>query len=210
VLQLWFVSRALGLVALLLLTLVIVLGILHDTSVVKNADLGLPRFVLVALHRNLSLITVVFVVLHVVTVVVTPYLRLRWIDTLVPGIAAYNPIAAAMGTVAVDLLVAITVTSLFRQRIPRRAWFLVHWTAYVCWPVTVLHAVLNASFRGTTWWTLVAPLLCLGALVAALLYRRSDRRRTAVPLGERGQVPPEALRPLRVVRPPGGDPGGAD
>ena len=209
-LQLWFVSRALGLVALLLLTLVIVLGILHDTSVVKNADLGLPRFVLVALHRNLSLITVVFVVLHVVTVVVTPYLRLRWIDTLVPGIAAYNPIAAAMGTVAVDLLVAITVTSLFRQRIPRRAWFLVHWTAYVCWPVAVLHAVLNASFRGTTWWTLVAPLLCLGILVAALLYRRSDRRRTAVPLGERGRVPPEALRPLRVVRPPGGDPGGAD
>lgn len=212
-LQLWFVSRALGLVGLLMLSLIIVLGVLHNTSVVKNAELGLPRFVLVALHRNLSLIAVVFVALHVVTVVVTPYVRLRWLDVVVPGVAAFNPIAAAMGTVALDLLLAVVVTSALRQRLSRRVWFLVHWTSYLCWPVAVVHAVLNASFRGTTWWTLAVPLIATGAIVAALVYRRRDRRRVAVPLAERGKVPEDAIterltavrrsaQPLHIVKPP--------
>ena len=169
-LQLWFVSRALGAMALLLLSLVIVLGILHNTSVVKNAELGLPRFVLVALHRNLSLLTVVFVALHVTTVIVTDYVHLRVIDVFVPGIAPFNPIAAALGTVATDLLLAIILTSVLRQRISRRVWFWVHWTSYLCWPVVVVHAVLNLSFRGTTWWTLFVPFVATLAIVGALLY----------------------------------------
>lgn len=185
-LDLWFVSRALGLVGLLGLTLVIVLGVLHDTTVVHRTSLGLPRFVLVALHRNLSLLTAALVVLHVVTVVVTPYVRLRWVDVVVPGLATYNPLAAGLGTVALDLLLAILLTSVLRRRVPRRLWFLVHWTSYLCWPVAVAHAVLNAAPQGTTWWTLAVPLLCAGALVAALEYRRRDRRRVGMPLAQRG------------------------
>jgi methionine sulfoxide reductase heme-binding subunit len=194
VLQLWFVSRALGAMALLLLSLVIVLGILHNTSVVKNAELGLPRFVLVALHRNLSLLTVVFVALHVITVIVTDYVHLRVIDVFVPGIAPFNPIAAALGTVATDLLLAIIVTSVLRQRISRRVWFWVHWSSYLCWPVAVVHAVLNVTPRGTTWWTLAIPLLSMIAIVAALLYRHRDRRRVGVPVAERGKVTEEAIK----------------
>ncbi|WP_018331568.1 ferric reductase-like transmembrane domain-containing protein [Actinomycetospora chiangmaiensis] len=193
-LQLWFVSRALGAMGLLLLSLVVVLGVLHNTSVVKNAELGLPRFVLVALHRNLSLITVVFVVLHVVTVLVTDYVHLRVVDVFVPGIALYNPIGAALGTVATDLIIAIILTSVLRSRIPRRVWFWVHWSSYLCWPVVVAHAVLNLSFRGTTWWTLVVPLVSTLAIVVALLYRRRDTRRTSIPVSERGRVPEEAIR----------------
>jgi sulfoxide reductase heme-binding subunit YedZ len=194
VLQLWFVSRALGAMALLLLSLVIVLGILHNTSVVKNAELGLPRFVLVALHRNLSLISVVFIALHVVTVIVTDYVHLRVVDVFVPGIARFNPVAAAFGTVATDLVIAIVITSMLRSRLSRRLWFWVHWTSYLCWPVSVVHAVLNASFRGTTWWTLAVPLLSMVAIVVALVYRRRDRRRVGIPLAERGHVSEEAIR----------------
>lgn len=204
-LQLWFVSRALGAMALLLLSLVIVLGILHNTSVVKNAELGLPRFVLVALHRNLSLLTVVFVALHVVTVIVTDYVHLRLVDVFVPGIAIFNPIAAALGTVATDLLIAIIVTSMLRQRISRRVWFWVHWTSYLCWPVAVVHAVLNVTPRGTTWWTLSIPLLSMIAIIVALLYRRRDRRRGPVPVAERGKVTVEAIKQvtgeLPIARP---------
>lgn len=214
--QLWFVSRALGLVALLLLSGVIALGVLHNTSLTKRTDAAVPRFVLVALHRNLSLVAVVFTVLHVVTVVVTPYLRLRWFDTLVPGTAPYNTVPAALGVVASDLVIALVVTSVLRQRMSRRWWFVVHWSAYLCWPVAVAHAVANTSFRGATWWTLVVPLVATVVIVAALVYRRRDRRRTALPLGERGAVPEAAIRaaaepatssrahsvqPLRIVRP---------
>ena len=213
-LQLWFLSRALGAMALLLLSLVIVLGILHNTSVVKNAELGLPRFVLVALHRNLSLISVVFVALHVATVIITDYVHLRVVDVFVPGIALFNPVAAAFGTVATDLVIAIVVTSMLRSRLSRRLWFWVHWTSYLCWPVSVVHAVLNASFRGTTWWTLAVPLLSMVAIVVALVYRRRDRRRVGVPLAERGHVSEEAIRAvtgeLPVVRPRSGAVGEAE
>jgi methionine sulfoxide reductase heme-binding subunit len=194
VLQLWFVSRALGAVALLLLSLVLVLGILHNTSVVKNAELGLPRFVLVALHRNLSLISVVFIALHVATVIITDYVHLRVVDVFVPGIAPFNPVAAAFGTVATDLVLAIVLTSMLRSRLSRRVWFWVHWTSYLCWPISVVHAALNASFRGTTWWTLVVPLISLAAIIAALVYRRRDRRRVDVPVAERGKVTAEAIK----------------
>jgi methionine sulfoxide reductase heme-binding subunit len=211
VLQLWFVSRALGAVALLLLSLVIVLGILHNTSVVKNAELGLPRFVLVALHRNLSLLTVVFVALHVVTVIVTDYVHLRVIDVFVPGIAPFNPIAAALGTVATDLLLAIIVTSVLRQRISRRIWFWVHWTSYLCWPVAVVHAVLNVIPRGTTWWTLSIPLLSMIGILVALVYRRRDRRRVGVPMAERGKVSDVAIKQVTGEIPiPGRSQVGAD
>jgi sulfoxide reductase heme-binding subunit YedZ len=212
--------------ALLLFSLVMVLGILHNTSVVKNAELGLPRFVLVALHRNLSLISVVFIALHVITVIVTDYVHLRVIDVFVPGIAPFNPIAAALGTIATDLLIAIIVTSVLRQRISRRVWFWVHWMSYLCWPVAVVHAVLNVIPRGTTWWTLVVPLVSVIAVAVALVYRLRDRRRGSTPVAERGKVTEEAIRQVtgelpiarpsarqparQPAHPPAGPPAGPD
>jgi len=195
VIELWNVSRALGLVALLLMGLVLALGALHNTSLTKVVGQALPRFVLVALHRNLALITVVFVLLHVVTVLVTPYLPLRWYHLLVPFTATFNPWPVALGAIAFDLLLAVVISSSLRRYLSKRAWLVVHWTSYVCFPVAVAHAVANASFRGGTWWTLLVPLAAIGMVVAALLYRRAARRRPALPLAERGRTDPaEAKR----------------
>lgn len=192
--QLWFVSRALGLVALLLLSVVTALGALHNTKIGQDSGQALPRFVLVALHRNLALITVVFVVLHVVTVILTPYLQLRWFDALVPGTARFNPVPAALGVVAFDLLLAVVISSALRTRLSKRVWLLVHWTSYAFFPVALAHAVTNASFRGGTWWTLVVPVLSLAVVAAGLLYRRSARRRGPVALVDRGRVDPVEAR----------------
>lgn len=190
--ELWFVSRALGLVAMLLLSVVLVLGVLHDTAVTRRTGRAVPRFVLVALHRNLALMTLVFVALHVVLAVALPYVQLRWFDALVPGTARFSTLSAALGAVALDLFLAVVVTSALRRHLSRRVWFVVHWGSYVCWPVAVAHAVATVSVGGTTWWTLAVPLLASGGVVAALLYRRSDRRREAMPLAQRGRVPGRA------------------
>lgn len=210
--QLWFVSRALGLVALLLLSAVLALGALHNTTLAQNSGERLPRFVLVALHRNLSLITVVFVVVHVITVLITPYLRLRWFDALVPGTARFNPWPAALGVVALDLLLAIVISSALRQRMSKRVWLAVHWTSYACFPVAVAHAVTNASFRGGTWWTLTVPLLSVVMVIVALIYRRRARRRAPLALKNRGRVrvpdaetsssPPPSAGPARPAAQP--------
>ncbi|GAA4778032.1 hypothetical protein GCM10023200_08680 [Actinomycetospora chlora] len=192
--ELWNISRALGLAALLLMGVVLALGALHNTSLSRLAGQALPRFVLVALHRNLSLITVVFVALHVVTVLVTPYLPLHWYHVVVPGTASFNPWPVGLGAVALDLLLAVVISSSLRRFLSKRVWLVVHWTSYVCFPVAVAHAVANASFRGGTWWTLVVPVLATAVVVWALLYRRSARRRAALPLADRGRTDPAEAR----------------
>ena len=193
--ELWNVSRALGLVALLLLSVVLALGALHNATLSRAATQALPRFVVVALHRNLALITVVFVALHVVTVLVTPYLPLRWYHLVVPGTASFNPWPVGLGAVALDLLLAVVISSSLRRYLSKRVWLVVHWGSYVCFPVAVAHAVANASFRGGTWWTLVVPLLATVLVVAALLQRRAARRRPPLPLAGRGRTDPvEAQR----------------
>lgn len=193
--ELWNISRALGLVALLLLGVVLALGALHNTSLTTLLGQALPRFVLVALHRNLALITVVFVVLHVVTVLVTPYLPLRWYHVVVPGTASFNPWPVGFGALALDLLLAVVISSSLRKYLSKRAWLVVHWTSYVCFPVAVAHAVANASLRGGTWWTLVVPLVATALVLAALLHRRAARRRPAsVPLADRGRTDPAEAR----------------
>lgn len=193
--ELWNVSRALGLVALLLMGVVLALGALHNTSLTRVVGQAMPRFVLVALHRNLALITVVFVLLHVVTVMVTPYLPLRWYHLVVPFTATFNPWPVALGAIAFDLLLAVVISSSLRKYLSKRAWLVVHWTTYVCFPVAVAHAIANASFRGGTWWTLLVPLVAVGMVVGALLYRRAARRRPTLPLADRGRTDPaEAKR----------------
>ncbi|HEX5293887.1 MAG TPA: ferric reductase-like transmembrane domain-containing protein, partial [Streptosporangiaceae bacterium] len=151
-------TRATGIIALLLLTATVVLGV---SGIARTELPGLPRVVTAGLHRNLSLITVVFVALHVVTVLVTPYLPLRWFDVLVPGTALYNPVPAALGAVALDLLLAVLLTSLLRGRLPYRAWRAVHWLGYACWPVALWHGLGTGTDTRLPW------LLALDALCAA-------------------------------------------
>jgi hypothetical protein len=194
VIELWNVSRALGLVALLLLSVVLALGALHTTTLSRAAAQALPRFAVVALHRNLALISVVFVALHVVTVLVTPYLPLRWHHLFLPGTASFNPWPVGLGAVALDLLLAVVISSSLRRHLAKRVWLVVHWSAYVCFPVAVAHAVANASFRGGTWWTLVVPLFATVLVVAALLQRRAARRRPPLPLAGRGRTDPAEAR----------------
>ena len=65
---LWYASRATGVVALLLLTAVMVLGILVNR---QGRLPGLPRFGATSLHRSVSLLAAVFVAVHVATAVPT-------------------------------------------------------------------------------------------------------------------------------------------
>ncbi len=115
---LWIASRATGLVSLVLLTLVLVLGI----SVRRMAGSSrTPRFVWVGLHRNATLLATVLVGLHVLTVVTDSYVDVRWTDVVLPFVGHYRPFWLGLGTVSLDLMAVLTVTSLLRDRISRAA-----------------------------------------------------------------------------------------
>ncbi|MDE3087238.1 MAG: ferric reductase-like transmembrane domain-containing protein [Acidobacteriota bacterium] len=160
-------TRATGIVAMVLLSATVVLGI---TTSVRHATPEWPRFAWQDLHRRLSLLSTVFIGLHIATTVADGYAPIGWISALVPFTSPYRRLWLGLGTVGVDLLLAVGITSLLRSRIRPALWRGVHWLAYLCWPVALLHSLGTGTDPRLAW---VAGLLaaCVAAVVAAVAWR---------------------------------------
>lgn len=162
---LWFATRGAGVVSLLLFTAVTCLGIL---TVLRWQSASWPRFLTVELHRNLALLSVVFLAIHIATAILDPFVELGWFSTVVPFVSDYRPLWVGLGTLSVDLLVAVLVTSLLRNQVGQRAWRAVHWLAYGAWPLAVVHGLGSGSDASATWMRGIDAgcLLAVGAAVA--------------------------------------------
>ena len=145
---LWYATRATGLVTLLLLTVSVLLGIL---TAGRFSTQRWPRFLSQGLHRNISLLVLVFLVLHVGTTVIDTYTSIPLTAAFIPFASSYKAAWLSLGAVALDLLIALIATSLLRARIGHRAWRRVHWLAYACWPVAVAHGLGTGTDRNATW-----------------------------------------------------------
>jgi len=189
---LWYAGRGTGVVALVLLSVVMVLGIGSRSG---RPAFGLPRFAVTLVHRNAALIATVLTAIHVVTLLLDPYAQLKLVDVAAPFGAAYRPAWVGLGTTALDLLVAILVTTALRRRLGARTWRAVHWLAYAMWPVAWLHGIGSGTDRGQGWYLAVA-IGCALAVAAALVWRLSTGFET---LGGR-RVPRPSL-PRRVTAP---------
>ena len=166
---LWYFARGSGVVALVLLTIVVTLGVGARSG---RPVFHLPRFAVSLLHRNAALLAVVFLAGHIIGLLFDPYAQLRLFDIVVPFVGKYRPLGEGLGTLGFDLLIAIVVTSLLRNRLGARAWRAVHWLAYLCWPVALLHGLGAGTDRGT-WWLWTISLTCAAAVVAAVGWRVS-------------------------------------
>ena len=164
---LWFLSRASGLTLLVASTSVLVLGIAARTGAAPGR---LPRFVPAELHRNLALFSVAFLVLHVVTALLDPFVTIGWAATVLPLLSGYRPLAIGLGALAVDLGGAVLLTSLLRGRLGYRRWRAVHWLAYLAWPVAFAHS-LTAGGDLQIWWVALIEWGCGAAAATALLAR---------------------------------------
>jgi len=172
----WYVTRSTGAVALLLLTLSVVLGVLASA---RFSAPRWPRFAVDALHRDVSLLVVVMVAVHVITTVADGFAPISLIDGVIPFHSPYRPLWLSLGTIAFDLLLALAVSSLLRRRLGYRLWRAIHWLAYASWPVAVLHG-LGTGTDVKSAWLLVLSVLCVAAVVVAVLIRLA-RTPSAVP-----------------------------
>jgi sulfoxide reductase heme-binding subunit YedZ len=163
----WYLTRASGLVALVLLTLSVAIGV-----VIKQAwqSRMWPRFVTQEVHRNLSLVALVFLVLHIATTVVDGFAPIGWIDAVVPFHSPYRPLWLSLGAIATDLVLAVTITSLLRRHLSYRVWRGVHWTSWAMWPIAVLHG-LGTGSDTTNGWSQLVYLACFGVVLFACWWR---------------------------------------
>ena len=164
---LWYATRAAGLVALVLLTASMMLGILNAG---RFGTQRWPRFLVQGLHRNLSLLALTFLALHVGTTVIDTYTSIGLSAAFVPFTSSYKRFWLGLGAVACDLLLTLVITSLVRQRIGHRLWRVVHWAGYLCWPVAIAHGLGAGTDRGASW-VLILTASCVAAVLGSLIYR---------------------------------------
>jgi methionine sulfoxide reductase heme-binding subunit len=181
----WYASRTTGIVALLLLTAVLVLGLLVNR---QGRLPGLPRFAVTGLHRSLSLTAVVFLLIHILTAVADSYVSIQLAAAVIPFVSSYEALPIGLGAIALDLITALVVTSLLRARINRRLWRVVHWLAYAAFPIAVLHSITSAADLRTGY-LLALTIGCTLSVAAAVLYRITAARRPAsAPLPTSGRL----------------------
>ena len=164
---LWYATRATGLVTLLLLTASVLLGIL---TAGRFSTRRWPRFLSQGLHRNLSLLVLIFLALHVGTTVIDTYTSISLTAAFIPFTSSYKTAWLSLGAVALDMLVALVATSLLRTRLGHRSWRRVHWLAYACWPVAVAHGLGIGTDRNATW-VVVLTAACVALVVATTTWR---------------------------------------
>ncbi|MDQ6817480.1 MAG: ferric reductase-like transmembrane domain-containing protein [Actinomycetota bacterium] len=169
---LWYLTRGTGVVALVLLTVSVALGV---AKVRRTRSERVPRFVLDAVHRNVSLLAVVFLAVHIATSVLDTFAPVRLIDAVIPFVSAYRPVWLGLGAVAMDLLIAVALTSVLRRRVGRRLWRATHWLAYACWPVAVLHGVGTGSDVNSAW-MMALTAGCVLVVLAAIAIRAAGAR----------------------------------
>ena len=163
----WYLTRAFGLVLLVLFTATTVLGVL--TSAGRSGG-RLPGFVRTDLHRRLSVLSLVLLAGHIAASVADSFVTITSLDAFVPFVTTYRPLWLGLGTLACDLLVLVALTSALRHRMPLRAWRAVHLCAYALWPLVVLHT-LGTGTDARSGPVLALTAACTAAVVAAVGWR---------------------------------------
>lgn len=196
---LWYASRATGVVSLMLLSIVMIIGVLVNR---QGRLPGLPAFAVTGLHRSLSLLSVAFIAVHVLTAVTDHYVSIRLAAAVIPFTSAYLPFWLGLGAVALDLVLALILTSLARARMPRRSWRGLHWLSYAAWPVAFVHSLgASPDLRGGGLRDLAIG--CALAVGGAVVWRLSQAVR-ATPRAERAAA--TLARSQRVPHPRAGEP----
>lgn len=164
---LWYATRATGVVALLLLTMTVALGV---AGTARYSSPQLPRMVSAGLHRNVSLLALGVIIVHVVTTVLDPFAPIGFASAVIPFSSPYRPFWLSLGTIAFDMLLALILTSLFRPWLPYRVWRGVHWLAYACWPVALWHG-LGTGTDSKLSWLLALDAACVLVVAGAVWWR---------------------------------------
>ncbi|RLK52547.1 ferric reductase-like transmembrane domain-containing protein [Microbacterium telephonicum] len=175
---LWALGRGTGVIGLALFSLALVLGITVRSG---RSAAGLPKFGVARLHRDVALLAMVFIGIHILSLFFDSYAQLQLVDLAVPFLAAYQPFWLGLGTLAADLTLAVVVTALLRHRIGARAFRAVHWATYLLWPLSVAHGIGAGTDAAEPWFLIVVG-VCCAAVLGAVAWRVTARFRRPQPV----------------------------
>jgi len=173
----WYVARAGGIVAWVLLALSVIWGLLLSTRLLGKRPT--PAW-LNDLHRYLGALALVFTAVHVTALVADSYVHFGPADVLVPMASAWKPGPTAWGVVSLYLLVAIEITSLLMRKLPRRLWRAVHLSSFGLFFTASIHGATAGTDATNPIYTYVSLTLIALAMLTTLVrvFKKPRRRRT--------------------------------
>lgn len=161
--MIWYVARAGGVVAYLLLTFTLCIGM----GLAGRARVpGFPRVAVNDLHRFAGILTGSFIAIHIGAVLLDSYVHFTVPQVLVPLASGYRSVAVAFGIVAAELLVALAVTNRLRKVLPRRVWRRAHYLNFIVWASATIHGITAGTDNSTMWLmaTYVAAIATVGGI----------------------------------------------
>jgi sulfoxide reductase heme-binding subunit YedZ len=167
----WYVARSAGMVAYVLLSTSVVLGVLMSA----RTAFTWPRFAIEEVHRFLATLTGIFVVIHGGSLLLDRVVPISLAQAIVPFTTHYRPLAVGLGITAAELMAAIGLTNLFKRELPYRVWRRVHYLTLAVWILASLHGVLAGSDRSDPWFAGI-----VAAAVAAVGMASITRARSAL------------------------------
>ena len=173
----WYLARASGIVAFVLLTIAVLLGL----TLSGRAKLRYwPRFAVEDVHRFAGLLTGTFVSVHVLALFIDAYMPFSLTQLIVPGASTYRALATALGVVAAELLLALAITNRYRKRLSYRFWRRAHYLSFAVWGLALLHGIFAGTDRGAPWADALYG--CSAATVAGFVaWRASGGLRPSAP-----------------------------
>src|SRR5918911_503537 len=187
----WDVARAGGFTAYVLLTLAVAVGLMLSTQL--QSPSRWPRLLNSELHNFLTLLSTIFLVVHVLAVWIDPFTHFGWSEVLIPFVSSYRPMWMALGIVALYLGIAIGISTWLRPRIGYTWWRRLHVLTLLVYALATVHGIGTGSDTQTSW--ALGIYLVSIVLVGALLCRRLFD-----PAGKRKQAARAVASPRGVAR----------
>jgi len=207
----WYAARAGGIIAYLLISASVLAGVLLAG---KRRVPGLPRFAVEDVHRFLGILAGVFIAIHVGAIALDSVVPFSLTQIVVPFTASYRPLATGLGIVALELLLAVSVTNRLRSRIPHRFWRRAHYATLFVWVLATTHGILSGTDRDQTWllWLYAVTVAAVAGAMALRFGRAPGARRLGLGLAATGgaiaaviglaavpQQAPRSTHPKRAV-----------
>lgn len=173
----WYVARASGIVAWVMLAIAVIWGVLVATRILGRKPS--PAWVL-DLHRWLGGLSVAFTGAHLLGLVLDDYVEFGLRELFVPFASEWRPTAVAWGVVALYALIAVQATSLAMKRLPRRLWKWVHMSSFGLFFAATVHAGMAGTDVTNPLYRVVVGVLVVGVVFFAV-YRIVHKTPTGEP-----------------------------
>lgn len=173
----WFLLRSTGVVALLLLTVAVVLGIAGPA--IRRPAL---RLATVAGHSTAAAAGVILLLGHVALAVADSYVDVSAIAVIVPGMSKWQPLWIGVGALSLDLLLVVAISSALRRRAPL-LWWRLHVLSYPAWLLAWGHSISVGTDRTAGWMPAISVTSAICVAAACAVRARAQARGLPVGVG---------------------------